>query len=335
MNKKYCYYCDRDVELSESLQEVSTNIKGYEIVYTAKIAVCKKCGNEVDVPEWDDENILKANEEYRKAAGIIAIQEIYDLLKKYNIGKKPLSKLLGWSEVTIDRYLKGVTPLREYSDKLLELKDPAYMEVLLEENGDRITPIAAKKVEISLNTMSNSIIKKSVDVFEVAKAFQSKIDEEAGSCITPLKMQKLIYYAQGWHLAFFDTPLFREPLQAWVHGPVSPKIYSYYQEYKYNDIDLIEYDLNGVFDEEQMELIDSVYNIYGAFDAKVLEKMTHYDDPWKTVREGYEPNEHSQEVISEESIKNYFTALRKLLSINAIPDIRKALRVYSDILNLL
>jgi uncharacterized phage-associated protein len=331
MNKNYCYYCDRDVEISGSLQEVSTTIKGYEIVYMAKIAVCKECGNEVDVPEWDDENILKANEEYRKAAGIIAIKDIYDLLKKYNIGKKPLSKLLGWSEVTIDRYLKGVTPLREYSDKLLELKDPAYMEVLLKENRSRITPIAAKKVEVALNTMFDSIIKKSVDVFEVAKAFQSKIDEEAGSCITPLKMQKLIYFAQGWHLAFFDTPLFKEPLQAWVHGPVSPKIYSYFQEYKYNNIDLVEYDLSGVFDNEQIELIDGVYNIYGAFDAKVLEKMTHYDEPWKAARKGYEPNEHSQEVISEESIKVYFKTLRKVLSINIISDIRKALRVYPDI----
>jgi uncharacterized phage-associated protein len=33
--------------------------------------------------------------------------------------------------------------------------------------------------------------------------------------ITNLKLQKLLYYVQGFHLALFDSPLFSENIVAW------------------------------------------------------------------------------------------------------------------------
>jgi len=49
--------------------------------------------------------------------------------------------------------------------------------------------------------------------------------------VSPMKLQKLIYFAHGWHLAFFDKPLIKEDIQAWAYGPVIPAIYHIYKNY--------------------------------------------------------------------------------------------------------
>ncbi len=52
------------------------------------------------------------------------------------------------------------------------------------------------------------------------------VDREAGDVITQLKLQKLMYIAQGIHLALYDAPLFKEEIEAWQHGPVVRELYS-------------------------------------------------------------------------------------------------------------
>ncbi|OQY42717.1 MAG: hypothetical protein B6240_13665 [Desulfobacteraceae bacterium 4572_87] len=56
------------------------------------------------------------------------------------------------------------------------------------------------------------------------------LDEEAGDLISNLKLQKLVYYAQGFYLALYDEPLFNEPIEAWTHGPVIRELYRSYNE---------------------------------------------------------------------------------------------------------
>jgi uncharacterized phage-associated protein len=59
---------------------------------------------------------------------------------------------------------------------------------------------------------------------DVAKYFLSLTDEDAGDLISNLKLQKLVYYAQGFHLALYDELLFEETIEAWTHGPVIPEM---------------------------------------------------------------------------------------------------------------
>jgi uncharacterized phage-associated protein len=47
----------------------------------------------------------------------------------------------------------------------------------------------------------------------------------APSDLTHLKIQKMLYFAQGWHLAYFDVPLFEDPIEAWKYGPVVRPVY--------------------------------------------------------------------------------------------------------------
>lgn len=330
--KNYCYYCDKEVEYEVKEKDVIVPIKGVDVAYKAKIAFCEVCGNEIDVPELEEQNIKTANTEYRKKAGLITREEIENILNTYNIGKKPLARLLGWGEVTIERYLNGITPLKIYSDELKKLQNPAYMKKVYESNKEVLTDSARRKIEAALERCLNFKEKRTVDVFNVADFFLSKVDVEAGSSITPLKLQKLIYYAQGWHMAFFDKPLFDSDLQAWIHGPVSPEIYYRYQNYKYNEIEKVDFDYSSVFDAEQIQLLNKIYDVYGVFDAILLKEMTHKDRPWKKARKGHAPDQQSNEIISKNSIRDYFKEIKELFDINEIADIKKSIRLYEDIL---
>ncbi len=328
--KRYCYFCDKDVPIELQEKDVNMTIKGTNITYHAKVAYCEECKNEVYVPELDGENIKNANQEYRKSANLVSIDEIQSLLDKYQIGKKPLARLLGWGETTIERYLDGITPLRVYSEELRRLKDPKYMKRIYEENKEALTEVARKKIEKSLDGLLNYKPKKKVDIKDVINFFLSKIDDAAGSCITPLKLQKLLFYAQGWYMSFFKVSLFANDFQAWVHGPVIPEVYFKFRDNGYHAIDKVEADLSK-FDPMQVELLKEVYDVYGMYDAKVLERMTHRDAPWKEARQGYGWDENCQEVILQEKMHAYFDTLKAMFDIQEIKDIRKCLRVYQEI----
>jgi uncharacterized phage-associated protein len=70
--------------------------------------------------------------------------------------------------------------------------------------------------------------------FEVANYFLKRQEPEVGDLMTNLKLQKLVYYAQGFYLAMMDSPLFNEPIEAWEHGPVCVPLYHEYKNFGSN-----------------------------------------------------------------------------------------------------
>lgn len=65
-----------------------------------------------------------------------------------------------------------------------------------------------------------------LSAIDVAKYLLILVDREAGDAITQLKLQKLMYIAQGIHLALYDKPLLKEEIEAWQHGPVVRELYN-------------------------------------------------------------------------------------------------------------
>jgi uncharacterized phage-associated protein len=114
---------------------------------------------------------------------------------------------------------------------------------------------------------------------EVADYFLAQMDAEAGDTISNLELQKLVYYAQGFHLALFDKPLFDEPIYKWLHGPVVPELYQAYQKYEGalpspHGLDLAKYPA------EVRELLDEVYAEYGQYSAWKLRDLTQAEPLW-------------------------------------------------------
>ncbi len=116
---------------------------------------------------------------------------------------------------------------------------------------------------------------------DIADYFLAKQDEESGDTISNLKLQKLVYYAQGYHLAIFDKPLFDEEIEAWAHGPVVPVLYHRFKEYGAASIPAIpNLDLSK-FDDEVQGFLDEVYDVFNQFSGWTLRNMTHEELPWK------------------------------------------------------
>ncbi|MBE9209271.1 DUF4065 domain-containing protein [Nostoc sp. LEGE 06077] len=126
---------------------------------------------------------------------------------------------------------------------------------------------------------------------------------QTGSFISNLKLQKLIYYAQAWHLALYKIPLFPEDFQAWIHGPVIPALYQKYRSFGWQPI--LE-DANPELPHEVRKFLDEVAQEYFACDAYELEQMTHIEEPWNLARVNLPPDAPSSAVIEKEWMKEYY-----------------------------
>lgn len=120
----------------------------------------------------------------------------------------------------------------------------------------------------------------------------------SGELVSNLKLQKLLYYVQGFHLAAFGEPLFEEEIEAWMYGPVVPSVYDHYQEYGNKGIEP-EREVLALSPEEEA-LFAEVLRVYGDYSAIGLMNLTHNESPWKSTPEG------RGNVIDKEKLRSFF-----------------------------
>lgn len=144
---------------------------------------------------------------------------------------------------------------------------------------------------------------KRYSVLDVAKWFLSK------ESMTPKKIQKLSYYFEAWSNALFDCSLINDTVfEAWIHGPVSKKLYSEYKEYGWNDVPKSG-SVDYLFDEKALDLLESVWVTYGDKSANELEILTHSELPWINARKGISPEQQSNNEISKEDMRKYYKSI--------------------------
>lgn len=124
--------------------------------------------------------------------------------------------------------------------------------------------------------------------------YQNMYDTED---MTNLKLQKLLYYAQGIYLKRNDKVLFDDKIFAWQHGPVVRSVYDIYKKFGGNGIEF-EGNINLNFSEELNSFLEEIYENFGQYTAWKLRNMTHEEDPWRLT----ERNEE----ITPNVIKKYF-----------------------------
>ena len=230
MKKVFCTECREFVDYNVNEKEVTEELKGKEYTYIAVVTTCPICGEEVYVGEIDDRNMERLYDEYRKAECILSVDEIREIPDMYSISKKKLSKILGWGDNTFSRYYDGKTPSKRYSDILKELKEnPAkYIEVL-EQSKELIKQKEYQKSKEAALKIINLDKKNKIKI--VAEYIINKCKE-----ITPLALQKMLYYTQGFYMAFYKKEFWESDCEAWIHGPVYREVYEQFKEYKYNVI---------------------------------------------------------------------------------------------------
>lgn len=137
---------------------------------------------------------------------------------------------------------------------------------------------------------------------DVAKYILSLTDTERGQVISNLALQKLLYYCQGYYLAFTNgkEPLFNEDIVAWKYGPVVVDVYNNYKDKGCEILpnnELTE-DIEKLFSKEQKDLIDSVFEFFKGYSAIGLMNKTHSEMPWMTTG--------LSEIISKDKLYEFF-----------------------------
>lgn len=303
--RDFCIECRKQVEYTLQKRNIIKTIKDKEYLFTITVAICSECGEEMSIPGLIDKNIKEIDEQYRIAENLISMDDIVKLSKIYNLGKAPLSLALGFGEITITRYLSGQVPSKEYSDIMKSaLTSYAYMKKLLIKNKDKIAETAYLKAMESVDSLER-LFCVSEKILRVIYYIFERMEE-----VTPLMLQKLLYFIQGTGFVTLGRSMFVENCEAWVHGPVYPEVYRLFKDFKYNPIDDVRFAiLDGTADaltEEERKTIDLVVDTFGIYSGKVLEKITHKETPWRIARRGYEDSVPSREVVTKESIKAYF-----------------------------
>jgi uncharacterized phage-associated protein len=132
-------------------------------------------------------------------------------------------------------------------------------------------------------------------------------DPEDSDCLCPMRLQKLLYYVQGWSLALRGRPMFAEHIEAWKFGPVVPEIY---QRFKPFGIEIIKPEEAGEPENltpTDRRFTESIWSEYKAYSATKLREMSHRETPWKDARHGLPPESRSSEVISNEALHSFFS----------------------------
>lgn len=123
-------------------------------------------------------------------------------------------------------------------------------------------------------------------VLDVAGYFIDKGTSEDNP-LTPIQVMKLCYFAHGYKLAIKDEPLIDEVVQAWKYGPVFKDLYHCLKVYgsrKIKELPPFMKLYEDSFDEEDIEIMDAVYEALGDEDGMTLSDMTHDEGtPWRQV----------------------------------------------------
>ena len=305
----FCPECRQNMIYSVKVNTELAELKGEVYEFTSHTAYCEKCGVEIYVAELEDANLKALYDAYRQRHNIIPLEDIRAISEKYNIGKRPLSLLLGWGEQTFSRYYDGDMPTKQYSEILKQIyADPAYYLSLLEKSKDNLkSDKAYEKSKTATEMLLNIPVTPQRPKIDVVVAYLLSQCQD----ITPLSLQKALYYVQGFSYAFYHTFLLTEDCEAWVHGPVYREIYKRYSNYCFDPIDIVhEFDISSLSGEEKL-LLDSIIRHVCCYSGKTLESFTHTETPWVSVRAGLPADASSNRIIPKQSIGEYFTSVKE------------------------
>ena len=136
--------------------------------------------------------------------------------------------------------------------------------------------------------------------------------EDEPDFLSHLRLQKLLYYVQGWSLAMRNKPMFVERIEAWAHGPVVKDVYAVLSACGRRPISIDDVGQPEGLTEDEMEFIQSVWTSYKQFSASSLREMTHKDDPWLDARKGFGPTDRCENEITQKALKDFFAkAIKK------------------------
>ena len=218
--------------------------------------------------------------------------------------------------VEVTDFINGET--KYYTIKLIDYDDI--------ENNDFLVVNQLEIVEECRNRIEE--LKKSELAISVDESNEHKIDNVAINIIrkcgeiTPLALQKLLYYSQAFYKLFTGDYLFDNDCEAWIHGPVYRCIYDRYKCFGRGQIEINDSD-EILLDEIEDYIVGCVVRYFGCYSGKILEEMTHSEMPWILTRRGLKKDVGCNRIIEKEFIDTYFKNVKDKYKLISIDDIKE------------
>ncbi len=305
-------------------RRIEANVKGKIIEFDEYYVIDPATGEEVFDRNIEIENDARLYDIYKKQMNLLTSSEIKNIRKKYDMNQKEFALSIGVGEITIHRFENGSIQT-ESVDSIIRLsEDPDIMYNLLIKNqanlSDSDFSCFLKKISILkklkhhkiadfnindyvnlnfetelINNVTNQlIIEYNTQIDNVSKKYGIEDNCGAAEYITPLKLQKLLYYIQGMALRIYGKPAFTNNISAWQYGPVVEEVYQQYKGRNPITTPKTDYEVSDGL----KKIIELVVSSYGQIEAGSLIDLTHDEDPWiKSINSG---------TISIDLIKEYF-----------------------------
>lgn len=318
MNKiKVCYECGAIEQYK--FKDVIRRYKGegYDFEIIVRVPFCEKCRTPIYVEDVEKEIALRVNAKIMEQKNIITQEEMLGILEKYSISQKFLSKLLGWGEITLTRYIRGkYTPNTVNSNRLRELKNPYVFQALLKDYQGKNMEIseekAFKKVEEKVYFELKQIEKSQGRLFSVINWFLAQSSEEEP--ITHMAMQNILYFVQGWSMVLLDEEMFVDESQAWENGVVYPKVYNMFNWFKHNLLPKVETETQ--FTDNELIILSAVKNFYfDVYSANSLGYICRKEKPYVKARTRLLRSECLDNVIKRDDVLSYYGDIVKKFDI--------------------
>ena len=306
MNKTVlCPECMQLTEYhTEQLADTFT-IRGEEVTVQTTVAVCGACGQEIGVPELDDDVFHAAFAVYRVRHCLLQPEQIKALRSKYGIGQKAFAKLLGWGEVTLARYEGGALQSESHDAALRLAEDPANVRRLLAQNRDRLSKTQVEVLERRLDQLSGEhegvLAREEAAQYcagpQVRKLREMAVFFAGFENTWRTKLNKLLFYSDFLHYKRFGCAISSARYVHMQYGPVPADFYTL-QAALVDDASLDERqgksgDCSGtvfvalrpadrsVFSAAELQTMDDVARTFESWSARRVMEYSHQELGWQ------------------------------------------------------
>lgn len=240
------------------------------------------------------------------ASPLVTKDQIQELPRKYAIGKRPLSKVLGWGELTYTRIMDGSTPSDEHAREIVRaLEDPVTFSMLLENanNKGALTPMCYEKSRKAVDSFlqNESEVDDIVKLHEVGKALCVLTEGEATSGV----LQILIYFAIGMSLKTLGSPILEQMPVASSSGPAYPELDEWFTYERIQEH--ASADLSGIaLEAREMQVLERTVEEYGIYSRRGLQAIACEQAPWVKARKKAMKAGEDSVAITLKSMRKYF-----------------------------
>ncbi len=132
-------------------------------------------------------------------------------------------------------------------------------------------------------------------IVDVAQCLIEKYRQLTGEDIGELKLQKLLYFCQRESYAVFGSPMFKEKMQGWKHGPVSPAVRASFAGDGMNCA-------TRPVGLDTLYIVNRVLDQYASLASWKLSQLSHEEKSWLRSREGLAPDARGAQLLRDEDI---------------------------------